>query len=50
MKEYDVFKRQYLSNIRGYTYAWLGILADEKIATQIQSIKKHIIILMDCLT
>jgi len=40
MKEYDVFKREYLSNIRGYTYAWLGILADEKIATQIQSIKK----------
>ena len=40
MKEYDVFKRQYLSNIRGYTYAWLGILADEKIATQIQLIKE----------
>lgn len=40
MKEYDVFQREYLSNIKGYTYAWLSILADEKVATQIQLIKK----------
>jgi hypothetical protein len=40
MKEYDVYKKQYLSNIKGYTYAWLSILADEKIAKQISIIKE----------
>jgi len=40
MKEYDVFERKYLSNIKGYTYAWIGILADEKIAKQLQILKE----------
>lgn len=39
MKEYDVYKKEYLSNIKGYTYAWLSLLADEKIAKQISIIK-----------
>lgn len=40
MKEYDVFTREYLSNIKGYTYAWLSILADEKVANQIKLIRQ----------
>jgi len=32
MKEYDVFDRKYLSNIKGYTYAWIPILGDERVS------------------
>lgn len=39
MKEYDIFKRKYLSNILGYTYAQLTLVANEKIAKQISQIR-----------
>jgi hypothetical protein len=40
MKEYDVFSKEYLSNIKGYTYAWLSLVGDEKISKQISLIKQ----------
>ena len=39
MKEYDIFKRKYLSNILGYEYAQLNLVANEKIAKQITQIR-----------